>query len=188
MCHQSVRLRESRPTQERIKTTFVMAERLVVRYPVIAMDSTGCSTQQFSLLGATPMLTRALSVHCGPVPPTAGIQSVMTEVPHASRNPARNWAELGMPPSPGIQACNPREFRLQKAVGRFPGLCRERAHAGHASCWRASAGKGRVWNRDGPRKLAQAGSALISRRFLASRPHTTPTRWTGSPRSRYLSA
>ena len=34
----------------------------------------------------------------------------------------------------------------------------------------------------------QAGSALIPRRFLASRPHATPSRWTGSPRSRYFSA
>ena len=34
----------------------------------------------------------------------------------------------------------------------------------------------------------QAGAARTARRFLASRPHATPTRWTGSPRSRYFSA
>ncbi len=34
----------------------------------------------------------------------------------------------------------------------------------------------------------QAGSALTARRFRAPRPQATPSRWTGSPRLRYLSA
>ena len=130
---------------------------------------------------------------------------IATEMTDATRNPGTGRAIISgcldrcraprsarwWPCDSGCAHAQEFNFQLWCWIPEYPGLNRratcEPAHHSRLNGPRSPAdqpGSGRSrtpWN-------YPADSTLTSRRFFASRPHTTPIRWTGSPRPRYLSA